>query len=42
MDATITFTVNGQLRTVITDPQRPVLEVLREELQLTGHQIWLR
>lgn len=36
MDATITFTVNGQLRTVITDPQRPVLEVLREELQLTG------
>ncbi len=36
MDATFTFTVNGTPRTVVTDPQRPLLEVLREELQLTG------
>lgn len=36
MDATFTFTVNGQPRTVTTEPQRPMLEVLREDLQLTG------
>jgi aerobic carbon-monoxide dehydrogenase small subunit len=36
MDSTITFTVNGQSRTVTTDPQRPLLDVLREELKLTG------
>jgi carbon-monoxide dehydrogenase small subunit len=36
MDATITFTVNGQKRTVTTDPDRPLLEVIREDLQLTG------
>ncbi len=36
MDTTITFTVNGQPRTVTTDPQRPLLEVLREDLHLTG------
>jgi carbon-monoxide dehydrogenase small subunit len=36
MDATFSFTVNGRNRTVITDPQRPLLEVLREDLQLTG------
>lgn len=36
MDATFTFTVNGQRRTVTTDPQRPMLDVLREDLQLTG------
>ncbi|MCY2954685.1 MAG: (2Fe-2S)-binding protein [Planctomycetota bacterium] len=36
MDATITFTVNGQPRTVTTDPQRRLLDVLREDLQLTG------
>lgn len=36
MDATITFTVNGKPRTVTTDPQRPLLDVLREDLQLTG------
>ena len=36
MDSTITFTVNGQSRTVTTDPQRPLLDVLREELRLTG------
>src|SRR4051812_37725733 len=36
MDSTITFTVNGERRTVTTDPQRPLLDVLREELQLTG------
>ena len=36
MDATITFTVNGKSRTVTTNPQRPLLDVLREDLQLTG------
>lgn len=32
MEKTITCTVNGQTRTVITDPERPLLEGLREEL----------
>lgn len=36
MEKTYTFTVNGQPRTVTTDPERPLLEVLREDLQLTG------
>jgi len=36
MDATITLTVNGKSRTVTTDPQRPLLDVLREDFQLTG------
>jgi hypothetical protein len=30
------LTINGQNRTVTTDPQRPLLEVLREDLKLTG------
>jgi aerobic-type carbon monoxide dehydrogenase small subunit (CoxS/CutS family) len=36
MTSSITFIVNGQSRTVATDPDRTLLEVLREELQLTG------
>ena len=36
MDAKINFTVNGKSRTVTTDPGRSLLEVLREDLQLTG------
>jgi aerobic-type carbon monoxide dehydrogenase small subunit (CoxS/CutS family) len=36
MGATFTLSVNGQTRTVTTDPQRPLLDVLREDLQLTG------
>ena len=36
MDQTIALTVNGQARTVTTDPRRPLLEVLREDLKLTG------
>jgi len=36
MNATINFTVNGQTHTVSTDPQRPLLDVLREELHLVG------
>ena len=36
MGATITLTVNGKKRSVTTDPGRPLLEVLREDLQLTG------
>lgn len=36
MDATITLIVNGRERTVVTDPERPLLDVLREDLQLTG------
>ena len=35
-DATMNFTVNGERRTVTTDPTRPLLDVLREELHLTG------
>jgi len=36
MDTTIILTVNGKKRTVTTDPQRPLLDVLREDLHLTG------
>src|SRR3954467_5139754 len=36
MDTTITFTVNGRSRTVTTDPERSLLDVLREDLRLTG------
>ena len=36
MDVTVTLTVNGIERTVTTDPQRPLLDVLREDLHLTG------
>jgi aerobic-type carbon monoxide dehydrogenase small subunit (CoxS/CutS family) len=36
MDSSITLTVNGRKRTVVTDPERPLLDVLREEFRLTG------
>ena len=36
MAATIRLTVNGEERSVETDSRRPLLEVLREDLQLTG------
>jgi len=36
MDVTITFAVNGLPRTVTVERQRSLLEVLREELKLTG------
>jgi carbon-monoxide dehydrogenase small subunit len=36
MDVTVTLTVNGVARTVTTDPQRSLLDVLREDLHLTG------
>jgi carbon-monoxide dehydrogenase small subunit len=36
MDVKVTLTVNGKKQTIITDPQRPLLDVLREELDLTG------
>jgi carbon-monoxide dehydrogenase small subunit len=36
MDVTITLTVNGARRMVTTDPERPLLDVLREDLHLTG------
>ena len=32
----ISLRVNGEAREVSTDPDRPLLEVLREDLQLTG------
>jgi aerobic-type carbon monoxide dehydrogenase small subunit (CoxS/CutS family) len=35
-EVTIELTVNGRKRSVTTDPQRPLLEVLREEWELTG------
>ena len=39
MDKNFTFTVNGQKKSVSTDPDRPLLEVLREDLQLTGPKL---
>jgi len=36
MDATIKLTVNGQDHMVSTDDRRPLLDVLREDLELTG------
>jgi aerobic-type carbon monoxide dehydrogenase small subunit (CoxS/CutS family) len=36
MDTEISFLLNGRSRTITTDPDRPLLEVLREDLQLTG------
>jgi len=36
MDVTVTMVVNGQERTVTTDPLRPLLDVLREDLHVTG------
>jgi aerobic-type carbon monoxide dehydrogenase small subunit (CoxS/CutS family) len=36
METTVRITVNGKPRTVTTDGRRPLLDVLREELGLTG------
>ena len=36
MQQTIALTVNGKQSTVQTDPERPLLDVLREDLHLTG------
>ena len=36
MQQDISFTVNGAQKTVTTDPARPLLDVLREDLDLTG------
>lgn len=36
MDQVFTFTVNGTPQAITTDPERPLLQVLREELKLTG------
>lgn len=36
MEKTINLNLNGQAKAVVTDPDRPLLEVLREELDLTG------
>ena len=36
MEDKFTFKVNGSERTVTTDPARPLLEVIREDLGLTG------
>ena len=36
MSTTIRFTVNGRTRTVETEAERPLLEVLREDLGFTG------
>jgi aerobic carbon-monoxide dehydrogenase small subunit len=36
MNAELHITVNGQRRALNTDPRRPLLDVLREDLQLTG------
>ena len=36
MEQTFTLNINGQPHTVTTDPDRPLLDVLREDLGLTG------
>lgn len=36
MDARVSFVLNGKRQTVVTDPDRSLLEVLREDLHLTG------
>ncbi|MHC4395827.1 MAG: (2Fe-2S)-binding protein [Planctomycetota bacterium] len=36
MEITVSFTVNGKEKTVTTDATRPLLDVLREDLHLTG------
>ena len=36
MNESIALTVNGQSHTVTSDPDRPLLDVLREDLGLTG------
>lgn len=36
MQKQITFQLNGQTQTITTDPQRSLLDVLREDLNLTG------
>ena len=36
MPSTISLTVNGKKQSITTDPQRPLLQVLREDLGLTG------
>ncbi|MBI3696738.1 MAG: (2Fe-2S)-binding protein [Acidobacteria bacterium] len=36
MSTTFRFTINGKARSVQTDAERPLLEVLREDLGLTG------
>ena len=36
MDTKLELKINGTSRTVTTDPQRPLLDVLREDLGLTG------
>jgi aerobic-type carbon monoxide dehydrogenase small subunit (CoxS/CutS family) len=36
MDTSVSFTLNGNRQTVVTDPDRSLLEVLREDLHLTG------
>lgn len=36
MDTKVTMIVNGQQKTVMTDPNRILLDVLREDLRITG------
>jgi aerobic-type carbon monoxide dehydrogenase small subunit (CoxS/CutS family) len=36
LSETVRFRVNGTERSIVTDPRRPLLDVLREDLQLTG------
>ena len=36
MESTFKLSVNGRERSVTSDPRRPLLDVLREDLELTG------
>ena len=42
MEQTLTLNINGREHTVTTDPDRPLLDVLREDLGLTGVEVRLR
>jgi len=39
MNTSFTLIVNGQSHVVTTDPERPLLQVLREDLKLTGPKL---
>jgi aerobic-type carbon monoxide dehydrogenase small subunit (CoxS/CutS family) len=38
VDVILTFTVNGSERKIAIDPERPLLDALREDLRLAGVQ----
>ncbi len=41
MPEKVSLTINGRERSLVTEVERPLLDVLREDLQLTGAEVWL-